>query len=60
MTLPANEIAKTFRDERELPEAQFEFVYYLEGRESDLAAVPAGVDAFLATPERPKWDFGAR
>jgi hypothetical protein len=58
LTLPANEIAKTFRDEHGSADAQFDFVYYLEGREAELAAVPAGVEAFLETPSRSKWDFG--
>jgi hypothetical protein len=58
LTLPANEIARTFRREHERPERRFDFVYYLEGREREERAVVSDVAAFLATAERSKWDFG--
>lgn len=36
--------------------ARFEFVYYLEAREGEGRAVAGTVEAFLATPEKSKWE----
>lgn len=58
LTLPANDIARTFRDERGRSDRQLDFVYYLEGRELANAAVVADEDSFVATVDRSKWDFG--
>ena len=58
MTLPPNEIARMFAAEYGTERAQLDFVYYLEGREQQARAVEEGVEAFLRTPERSKWDFG--
>ena len=56
-TLPANEIARTYAAERGMPGAQFDFVYYLAGRERLLRAVVADEESFRKTPELPKWDL---
>ena len=58
MTLPPNEIARMFAAEYGTERAQLDFVYYLEGREQQARAVEEGVEAFVRTPERSKWDFG--
>ena len=58
LTLPANEIARSFLDDAEKEIRRFDFVYYLEGREREERAAVAGVESFLATVERSKWDFG--
>ncbi len=57
LTLPANEIARSFLDDRIKEERRFDFVYYLEGREREDRAAVAGVERFLATVNRSKWDF---
>jgi len=38
--------------------AQLYFVYDLEGREQEARATLEGVESFLRTPKRSKWDFG--
>ncbi len=58
LTLPANEIARSFLDDAEKEDRRFDFVYYLEGREREEKAAVAGVESFLATVERSKWNFG--
>ena len=55
LTLPPNEIVRDFAAEYGDEQARFNFVHYLEGRASEGRAVPAGVEAFLATPEKSKW-----
>lgn len=50
------ELVRLFVSERGKPEAQLEFVYFLEGREGQKAAVVADAEALAKTPERPKWD----
>lgn len=50
------EFVRLFVSERGKPEAQLEFVYFLEGRERQKGAVVADADALAKTPERPKWD----
>lgn len=55
LTLPPNEIVRDFAAEYGDDEARFEFVHYLEARIDEDRAVPASVEAFLATPERSKW-----
>jgi hypothetical protein len=58
LTLPANEIARSFLADAEKEDRRFDFVYYLEGLEREDRADIAGVESFLATVERSKWDFG--
>jgi hypothetical protein len=57
LTLPANEIARSFVEDRAREARRFDFVYYLEGREREKRAAVAGVESFLATVERSKWSF---
>jgi hypothetical protein len=58
LTLPANEIARAFLDDGEKRDRRFDFVYYLEGREREENARVEGVEAFLTTIDRSKWNFG--
>jgi Permuted papain-like amidase enzyme, YaeF/YiiX, C92 family len=58
LTLPANEIARSFLADAEKEDRRFDFVYYLEGLERENRADIAGIESFLATVERSKWDFG--
>lgn len=58
LTLPANEIARVFRDEGDGDARQFDFVGYIEGREHHADAVEGDAAAFRATVDRSKWDFG--
>jgi hypothetical protein len=58
LTLPANEIARSFVEDGARENRRFDFVYYLEGREREERAAVAGVESFVATVERSKWDFG--
>ena len=55
LTLPPNEIVRDFAAEYGDEGARFEFVHYLEAREEEGRAVAGTVEAFLATPERSKW-----
>lgn len=55
--VPPTSLVQTFRDERGQKEPQFEFVYFLEGREHEKRAVVADADALAATVTRPKWDI---
>jgi len=50
------EFVRLFVTERGKPDAQLEFVHFLEGREGQKDAVVADADALAKTPERPKWD----
>lgn len=50
------EFVRLFVSERGKPDAQLEFVHFLEGREGQKAALVADADALAKTPERPKWD----
>jgi hypothetical protein len=55
--VPPTEIVKSFRDNSTKPEQQFDFVYFLEGRESEHKAVVADAAALAQTCDRPKWDI---
>jgi hypothetical protein len=55
--VPPTEIVRTFRDERDQPNPQLDFVYFLDGREAEQTAVVADADALAGTCERPKWDI---
>ncbi|HEY7817626.1 MAG TPA: YiiX/YebB-like N1pC/P60 family cysteine hydrolase, partial [Vicinamibacteria bacterium] len=57
LTLPANDIARSFLDDGAKEERRFDFVYYLEGLEHEERASAAGVERFLLTVNRPKWAF---
>ncbi|HEY3497296.1 MAG TPA: YiiX/YebB-like N1pC/P60 family cysteine hydrolase, partial [Polyangiaceae bacterium] len=55
--VPPTEIVKAFRDQREKPERQLDFVHFLEGREGARSAVVGDADSLAATCDRPKWDI---
>ena len=55
--VPPTELARAFRDHRQSPERQLDFVFYLEGREVEHRAVVADADALASTCDRPKWDI---
>lgn len=55
--VPPTEIARAFRDHRGGPGQQLDFVYFLEGREAERAAVVSDAAALSQTCERPKWDI---
>jgi hypothetical protein len=56
-TLPANQIALVFAQAYGHPEAQFDFVYFIDASEVSLEAFVATEEAFLDTHKRTKWDF---
>jgi hypothetical protein len=54
---PPTEFVRTFKQELGKPDAQLEFVHFLDGREEQRAAVTASAEALAASCERPKWDI---
>lgn len=59
-SLPANELARCFKREHGLPDRQLDFVYFIDALEGEARALVADEAAFLATPDRPKWDVAQR
>lgn len=59
-TLPANQIAKLFADERGRADAQLEFVWFYDATEHDQAAFEADETAFARSHERVKWDLALK
>lgn len=55
--VPPTEIARAFRDHLGGPEQQLDFVYFLEGKEAEHAAVVSDAAGLSQTCERPKWDI---
>ena len=55
--VPPTEIARIFREQLGKPSQQLDFVYFLEGRESEHKAVVANAEALATTCARPKWDI---
>lgn len=55
--VPPTELVRLFRAQRNDPNRQLDFVYFLEGRESERTAVVADADALASTCDRPKWDL---
>ena len=53
--LPANLIAKQFDEQYGTPDAQFEFISFLDGHEHEGKAVESTVDEFRKSWQRPKW-----
>lgn len=53
--LPANLIARQFDEQYGTPDAQFEFVAFLDGHEREGKAVEADVAQFRQSWQRPKW-----
>ncbi len=54
--VPPTEIVRQCAAELGKPEAQFDFVHYLEGREKHGQAVQGDAQALAKTVDRPKWD----
>ncbi len=55
--VPPTEFARVFANELGHPDARFEFVHFLEGREKEHRAVVADEKALAETVTRPKWDI---
>ena len=53
--IPANDIARQFDSQFGTPEAQFDFIAFLDGQEKAGVAVEAGVEEFRKSWRRPKW-----
>jgi hypothetical protein len=53
--LPANLIAKQFDEQYGTPDAQFEFLSFLDGHEREGKAVESSVEEFRKSWQRPKW-----
>jgi hypothetical protein len=60
MTLPANDIAKLYAEERGASDRQLDFVYFLDASEEDERAFVADEKAFAESHERPKWDLAQK
>jgi hypothetical protein len=60
MTLPANDIAKLFADERGAADRQLDFVYFVDAAEKDERTFVADEEAFAASHARPKWDLAQK
>lgn len=56
-TLPANDIAARFAAEHGQPNAQLDFVYFIDASEAQARAFAASEADFIATPQRTKWDL---
>jgi hypothetical protein len=59
-TLPANELARQYVAERGDPNAQLEFVTFIDAIEHQQVAVFSTEEEFATTPERTKWDYRKR
>jgi len=55
--VPPTEFVRVFANELGRPDARFEFVHFLEGREKERRAIVADEKALAATVTRPKWDI---
>jgi len=58
--LPPNSIVGKFAAEYDSPERELDFVYFLEGSESDGRAYVRGLKEFIVSHERSKWDIAQR
>lgn len=56
-TLPANEIAKCYADEKQNGTPQFDFVCFIDAIEKDQKAFFSTEEAFLESVNRQKWSF---
>ncbi len=57
LTLPPNEIVRLYEQESQQDGRRFDFVYFLDGRESDRRAIVADEAAFRRSHDRFKWDL---
>ncbi|HEX6764124.1 MAG TPA: YiiX/YebB-like N1pC/P60 family cysteine hydrolase, partial [Polyangiaceae bacterium] len=55
--VPPTEFVRVFANERDRPDARFDFVHFLDGLEKEHRAVVADAAALAATVTRPKWDI---
>ena len=55
--VPPTEFVRVFANELEKPDARFDFVHFLDGREKEHRAVVADAKALAASATRPKWDI---
>ncbi|MDB6027617.1 MAG: hypothetical protein JWM68_3840, partial [Verrucomicrobiales bacterium] len=53
--LPANEIVRQFDSQCDKPDAQFQFIAFLDGYEREGKAKDAGLEDFRQSWKRPKW-----
>jgi hypothetical protein len=60
LTLPANEIVRTFDLEFDKPDRQLDFVAFLEGNEAGKTAVARDATEFRKSHARVKWDVAQR
>jgi len=58
--LPPNSIVRKFADEYNDPDRELDFVYFLEGNESDGKAYVRGLPELMVSHARPKWDIAQR
>lgn len=56
-TLPANNIAALFAEEKGQDEPQFEFVYFIDAREKSNQAIQSNEAEFINSHQRIKWDI---
>ena len=56
-TLPANDIAAQFANQRGSDQQQLDFVLFVDAREKDQRAFMSNEEAFAASHLRPKWDI---
>ncbi|MCZ6817519.1 MAG: protein tyrosine phosphatase, partial [Planctomycetota bacterium] len=56
-TLPANDLVRQYAEAYGDPSAQFDFVYFLDGREKDGKAIVSDEAAFRESQRRTKWDI---
>ncbi len=56
-TLPANEIAKLFANEKQNGPRQFDFICFIDANEKTETAFFSDENAFLESANRPKWSF---
>lgn len=56
-TLPANEIAKLYRDQKENGEGQFDFIAFVDASEDEQKAYFSDEAAFVESVDRQKWSF---
>lgn len=56
-TLPANEIAKCYANEKQNGHQQFDFVCFIDASEKDQKAFFSTEEAFLQSVNRQKWSF---
>ncbi len=59
-TLPANEIARVFAEQKDNPARIFDFVFFVDAVEKERRAFVSTPEEFSTTWERPQWDTSQR